>query len=261
MRKYFQIIFILLLTSNYSFAKTKEIILTSLDWEPYIGEKLHNNGPLAEILKRAFELEGYELKIIFYPWIRAVNEAEKAHDGIDGYFPEYYDKSKEANFIFSDSFFESEVGLLINKNKINTINYKYDKNNLNNTYSKMYNLKFGVVRGYINEEKFDANKNLKKIESVSDEKNLMMLDEGNVDAVMIDKHIAHYYLKNNPDLLFTRNKFVFLTPPIYIHKLFVAWSKSGSDVNNKIKILNNGLEKLKKSGEILKMLKKHDSFN
>ena len=84
MRKYFQMIFILLLTSNYSFAKTKEIILTSLDWEPYIGEKLHTNGPLAEILKRAFEIEGYELKIIFYPWIRAVNEAEKAHDGIDG---------------------------------------------------------------------------------------------------------------------------------------------------------------------------------
>lgn len=252
-------LFIFLL-NYYSLAYSKEIVLTTLDWEPYIGKNLKNNGPLAEVIKSALENEGYSLKLIFLPWVRAVNEAAKGHDGIDGYFPEYYDNLKEDKFIFSNPFFESKVGFYINKKNRQKIVYKLDKSNLNNTYKNMYNLNFGVVRGYINEEIFDANQKISKIESTTDEKNLLLLNEGRVDVILIDEYVAKYYLKNNPDLLFSQNKFLFLEPPLQVHKLYIAWSKLSSEIPNKVKIFNQGLDKLIKSGELIKILKKYEEF-
>ncbi len=250
----FFIIFIYISTCFKSFSM-EEIKLSTSEWSPYIGEELHEKGLIANIVQRALELEGYKLNLVFMPWARAVNEAQTGKEGLDGYLPEYYDKSKEEYFEFSDPFLDSEVGFLINEKNKTKFNINIDKNNLSKSYEKLVNFRFGVVRGYINEEYFDKITFLKKIESTSDEKNLILLDQGKVDIVVIDKNVANYYKRNSPDLLLSKNQLIFLNPPIKSHKLFIAWSKLASNFKAKNRIFNSGLKKLLDSGEYYKIIK------
>lgn len=71
----------------------KHLTLATLDWEPYIGQKLKNQGYVAEIIRESFKRVGYTVEIVFYPWVRAVNMAQNGT--VDGCFPEYFSKAVE----------------------------------------------------------------------------------------------------------------------------------------------------------------------
>ncbi|WGL59821.1 transporter substrate-binding domain-containing protein [Pigmentibacter sp. JX0631] len=246
---------------NFNSYSMGVIKLATSEWSPYIGEDLYSQGLIAKIVQRALEMEGYKLNLVFLPWARAVKEAETGKDNLDGYLPEYFDKSKEEYFEFSDPFLDSEVGFLINeKNKLK-FNITIDKNNLQKSYEKLKNYRFGIVRGYVNEEYFDKNTELNKIDSTSDEKNLILLDENKVDIVVIDKNVAHYYKRNSPELLLSKNSFFFISPAIKSHKLYIAWSKSIKNYKDKNILFNNGLKKLIESGEYSKIIKFYQNIH
>jgi polar amino acid transport system substrate-binding protein len=109
------IILYLLQLSLIVYAENKEIKLVTLEWEPYVGSNLKKQGFISELIRSALKKEGYTLKLEFMPWARALDQAEKSVDGIDGIMPKYYDKSILDKFIYSDSFFESTDGFYIKK--------------------------------------------------------------------------------------------------------------------------------------------------
>jgi hypothetical protein len=81
---------ILLFQVRFSSAYEKKINLASLDWEPYVGPNLVNNGYVAEVVEQAFIAVGYKKKDIiinFVPWARAVTIGRSG--GYDGIVPEY----------------------------------------------------------------------------------------------------------------------------------------------------------------------------
>lgn len=242
-----------------SFAVTKEIKLSTLNWEPYVGEKLVSEGIMSEIVRAALNKEGYSLKLEFYPWARALLESEKASAGIDGTLGAYYDKLKEEKYVFSDPIFDSPVGLYIRKVDKSKINYKVEKD-LNKTYARMKNLSFGIVRSYVNEEKFDANKTLNKKETNSDENNIKKLLAGRIDTIFIDKYVALHLFDINSEIRAGKSQLMFLTPPIHVHKLFIIWSKAAADYKLKVKMFNDGLKKLKNSGEFKKIQQKYEQI-
>lgn len=166
--------------------------LTSLEWPPYVGEQLAEQGASAVVVREALTSAGKELKIGFYPWARAVETAKKDQNFI-GYFPEYYAKEIEAEFIFSDSIGTSPLGFV--QNAASPV-----------SWSSLADLKgktIGTVQGYVNTAEFDAmaaSGELTVEPSSSDATNIKKLAAGRIDMAVIDKSVLAYLLATDPDL-------------------------------------------------------------
>lgn len=243
LKKMIMIIALSTLCLANSLAAGETVVLTTLDWEPYIGEKLPNQGFVAEIVKEAFKRSGYEVKFQFYPWARSVKMSD---DGVvDGYFPEYYAKEREEFASFSEPFDGGPVGFF--KKKTDKI-----------SYSKLEDLKaykIGVVRGYVNEEKFDAAKFLKKEEATDDLTNIKKLLAGRIDMFVCDKFVGLSIANSQmPDKV---KELEFIDPPLITQNLYVCISKKAKNNTAKIKAFNDGLVKMKKDGAYKKILAKY----
>jgi len=50
-----------------SLLSAETVVLTSTEWEPYVGQKLAGNGSVGVIVKESFKRSGYDVKFHFYP--------------------------------------------------------------------------------------------------------------------------------------------------------------------------------------------------
>lgn len=234
-------IFALFLTGIYA---EEKVTLASLDWEPYIGAKLPNNGYVARIAVEAFKTQGYKVTIDYLPWARAVSMAT---DGdYDGLFPEYYDESRKADFVYSEPFKGGPLGFM--KKKSSKIAYK-----------KLEDLKpytIGTVRGYVNTIEFDLAKYLKKEEVVDDETNIKKLNNDRIDLIVIDKYVGAYIIeKQFPQFKATLE---FMNPPLEEKPLFIVFSKKAKDYEKKMNAFNAGLKEIQKNGTYQKIIEEFE---
>ncbi len=243
---------LLVLSAQVLSAQTKKVSLTTLDWEPYIGDKLPGKGYVYELVVEAFKSEGYQVEINFYPWARAVDEAESGK--ADGLFPEYYDESRMAKFIFSKPFPGGPVGFMARKESKITFPVDPQKEQAK-ALQGMKQYSFGVVRGYVNTKEFDAATFLKKDESASDEQNIQKLQMKRTDLIFIDKFVAQYLIKTK----FAKfaNELEFLNPPLEVKPLHIVFSKNAPNYQEKTRAFNDGLAKLQKAGTIRTIMKKY----
>ena len=110
-------LFCVLLLSAVSFGfgeEGRDVYVTSLEWPPYVGETLPEQGAMAVVAREAFAAMGYTLHIEFFPWMRAIYYA-KREGKYAGYFPEYYAKAIEEQFLFSATIGASPLGFLERK--------------------------------------------------------------------------------------------------------------------------------------------------
>lgn len=179
--------------SGPTLAEDRIIHLASLEWPPYIGEHLPDQGAMALIARSAFAKAGYELRIDFYPWARTLYMA-KTKDKYAGYFPEYYSQESEKDFIFSAPVGSSPLGFA--ERKENPVNWE--------TADDLSAVKMiGTVRGYVNTEAFDqkAAKGDIRVEAVTDDAtNLRKIIGGRITMAVIDRYVMQYLLHTDPDL-------------------------------------------------------------
>lgn len=83
--------------------------IASLNWEPYSGAALANQGSAIEALRTLLRKEGVLLCVEFYPWARA--QARARSKAYIGYFPAWPEEVK-AGFVPSPPVEWSEVGVL-----------------------------------------------------------------------------------------------------------------------------------------------------
>jgi polar amino acid transport system substrate-binding protein len=235
-----------------AFGQTKKITLTTLDWEPYIGEKLPGRGYVYEIVSEAFKSVGYQVNIQFYPWARAVETARSGK--ADGLFPEYYDNSRKSDFVFSDPFPGGPVGFLARKDS--KITFLSDpRKDLTKVLQGMKQYSFGVVRDYINTKEFDAANFLKKDVADSDEQNITKLYAKRINLIFIDKFVAQYLIKTKfPQYA---KDLEFLEPALEVKPLYIVFSKKAPGYEQKVKDFNEGLQNLTKKGTIKAIMKKY----
>ena len=154
-----------------------KIILATLDWEPYIGQDLKNQGYVAEIIREAYKRSGYEVKIKFTPWARTVNLSKTGQ--VDGYFPEYFADEVKSHALFSDPFQGGPIGFF--KRKDNKISFQ--------TLQDLKPYKIGVVRDYVNTKEFDDADYLVKEAVNNDLTNLRKLIGRRIDLTIGDKFV------------------------------------------------------------------------
>ncbi|OIQ17164.1 MAG: hypothetical protein BM556_13200 [Bacteriovorax sp. MedPE-SWde] len=222
---------ILLLLITIQFVSAKTYKFSTLEWPPYIGSKLKNQGVVAQIVREAYRAVGHEVTFEFLPWSRAVKLAKEGD--YDGLLPEYYSKDNSSSFTYSNSFLSGPVGLY-------TTSYSNIKR-ASNLISTIKGKRVGLVRGYVNTKVIDKGIGFTKDYASSDLINLRKLKSSRVDLIFIDHFVAQYLIDNN----FKRGEFKFLTPAYENKKLYICFSKKKKDHMEKRDLFNKGLKLIK----------------
>ena len=230
----------------------RQVTLATLDWEPYIGEALPGHGYVYEIVAEAFRSAGYQVRIRFYPWARAVEEAETGK--ADGLFPEYYGEARKARFVFSSAFPGGPVGLMARK--ASRITFPADpRKDQAAALQGLRRYSFGVVRGYLNTRTFDEATFLAKDAAADDEQNLRKLQAARVDLIFIDKYVAQFLIRTRfPGYA---GELEFLEPPLEVKPLYIAFSRKAPGYEQKLRDFNEGLARLEKAGTLKAILRKY----
>ena len=167
-------------------AAIKPMRLATLEWPPYNGLLLPQEGISTRVANVVAKAAGYRLMTAYFEWTITMQKGEK-DPGFDGYFPEYFSKEREQACHLSGSMGTSVLGVATLKK--NPLNWK--------TLPELGAYKLGVVDGYSNGEAFDqAIKDKRQaVElSPSDAVNVKKLLDGKLRGVVIDKNVLAYTL-------------------------------------------------------------------
>lgn len=172
-------------------ATTQVIKLTSLDWPPYTGADLPEQGEVTLFLRTLFGELGYQLQVDFLPWPLAVARVHSGKEGHLGYFPEYPLTSPD--YLQTVAIGYSELGLVERR----------DNPLLLTDARQLAGLRFGVVQDYLNMVKLDlliVAGELKPQISQSDRANVLKVLSGELDAAVIDNRVLQYLLLHDKEI-------------------------------------------------------------
>lgn len=221
------------LDKKYYSGHSKTVNLVTVEWPPYVSQNIQGGGFTTEIIRKAFSLKGYNLRITYMPWARGLKKLER--NKVDGIFPAYDTKERRSKYFVSDKF--AEGPLVFMKRKRENIKYK--------TLDDLVGLRIGVVRGYVNFHDFDNTTKFVKVEAKSDEQNIKKLIEGKVDLIIIDKLNSKYIL--NEKFKNVKTKFNYLNPPFAKKGLHIIFGNKERQKKLQV-IFNEGLREIKKLG-------------
>lgn len=218
--------------------------LATLEWEPYIGRHLEENGFGAVILREAFQRAGYEVVFSFMPWVRALKETEMGrHDAVCF---AYHSKERAEKYLFSTSYAESTLGFCALRDSGITVRSLED----------LAAFRIGVVRGFVNTPQFDALEFLRKEEVKNEALNLKKLLNGRVDLIVIDKFIMQHLMKTRfPG---QKGRVAFLAPPLTVHPLYLMFSKVRASSSVKVRAFDRSIEAMKQDGSIHRIMKRFE---
>jgi len=224
-------------------ATTKQVMLATTEYPPYYGELLPNQGVITEIIREAFRHAGYEVKIKFLPWKRALEMTRQGE--FNALFTAWYREDREQWFGFSDPLpIANEIGFY--KRKDRKISYR--------TIEDLRPYKIGTVRGYSNPAEFDKSK-LDTEEVTEDRLNIQKLAVGRIDLALIDKIIGQHII--DTELPESAQKLEWLDPPLKIDDQYLMFSKKFDDYREKIADFNRGLHQIIEAGIVKAIIIKH----
>ncbi len=233
-----------LLCLVYAHAHASEINLVTVDYSPFYGPSLTNEGPITEIVTESFKKVGYQVSVKYVPWARAMADAKAGKaDGLHG---GWYSKEREQWFVYSDKLPGNEIVLFKRKG---TEPQSFT------SYADLQSYKIGVVRGYRNPSEFDA-ANLHVEEANSDTLNLAKLAKNRVDLILVDRALAKYILAN--ELTEYADELEAVDPPLDILPLYILFSKETDDYQSKVNDFNKGLKALTEEGGVDEIMKRHN---
>lgn len=246
------VLFLLMPVLSSAGMAQENVKFATLEWEPYIGPKMRDNGYVADIVSEAFKRVNYKSTITFFPWARALKMSESGD--FDGVFPEYYSESRKEKFVFSNPIPGGPVGLY--KRRDNAAVYLINPQiNQTRALRSLQDYKFGIVRGYINTVEFDNAVFLKKEEATSDEINLKKLYNHRIQYIFIDKYVAEHLIKHKFPSYETELEF--MLPALEIRLLYIAFSKQAKNYQEKLKAFNSGLQQITEDGTLTRIINKH----
>jgi polar amino acid transport system substrate-binding protein len=165
--------------------------LASLDWPPYTGHQLEQQGETAVLLRQVFAAMQQEVQTEFLPWSRAIRASEKTGALYAGYFPEY--QTHNPKFILSDSLGVSELGFVEATAKpLGQLNV-----------ALLSGLQLGVVQDYVNLTVVDqmiGRGQLTPQLAFSDRQNILKVALGRLDLAVIDRRVLAYLLEHDAEV-------------------------------------------------------------
>lgn len=225
-----------LLGAGAAVAQDKTIRLTSLEWPPYSGEGLRNQGASIAVARAAAEAMGHTLEVRILPWARAVATAKDSNSGVVGYFPEYHSDEVAEAFLLSDSIGSGPLGFV-------------EARGAPVAWTGLGDLKdhtIGTVRDYVNTAEFDqlAGSGALKVEAVNDDAtNLRKVATGRIPLAVIDRNVMGYLLANDASLKPHAGKLQFNARLLEDKQLYIAFQRTPAGAEA-ARVINEGLKKI-----------------
>ncbi|MGF1696370.1 transporter substrate-binding domain-containing protein [Vibrio lamellibrachiae] len=220
------------LSSNFAFSNDI-VTLASGEWYPYQSQTLREGGFVAHIVTEAFKQEGYEVKLVYYPWARGFDKVRTGE--VDGSFA--YSKTDERiKFaLFSDVILSVPIAVF----------HRRDDEVVWNEVSDLQGLEIGGVLGYdygLSELEKSNVINIIRIENQIG--NYHKLLSGRLDILLEYPNVANKFI----DKLNAEDKLVMNPKPINLLSYSLIISKKSKRSEQLIAAFNSGLKKLRESG-------------
>lgn len=215
-------------------AHAEQVYMTSLDWPPYSGNNLPDQGAAIAVAKAALQEMGHELIVEFYPWSRAVALVRDPGSKYVAYLPEYF--AEDFEFLLSESFGSGPLGLVENVKK--PLSWQ--------TIDDLSAYRIGVVQDYVNTPEFDQHMadGVITTETVTaDSQNVKKVGFGRIDAAIIDTHVLAYLLENDPALADAEQK-VRMNDRLLAEKSLHAAFRKDAEGQRWLDMFNQGLERI-----------------
>lgn len=227
-------------------AKTK-LHFATLNWEPYYGESLPEQGFYAAISRAAFDRAGYELTIEFVPWTRALAGAKAGvYDGLLG---AYYSRDRIAALAYSDAVSHNDENLLQVRGRGIRFNSFFDLQryrvaSLRDSVQSQTLRDFGITVIDTDDTKTAVN---------------LLLNE-RYDLFTIGKQQFNYLFSVDPDLRAIKHKVELIEPAFRTYKLYNAVSRKRPDADEVVSAFNSALDEMRKDGSYDSILQRFDKL-
>ncbi|MEZ8101142.1 substrate-binding periplasmic protein [Vibrio bivalvicida] len=218
---------------NFSYANT--VKLANGEWAPYQSKSLKEGGFMTQIVREAFEAEGYSVEFSYMPWKRGFEEAKSGN--YDGSLIWSKNPDREQHFLYSDTVITLSTALFQQKSKPVTWSSRED----------LSALKVGGVTGYAyGIEDLEKAGTVKVQRIASAENNYKKLKAGRLDVVLEDMDVGMETITKlgltgaiepNSKMLTERDYFVII-------------SKKSPRSQELLEAFNRGLAKLESAGKL-----------
>lgn len=216
--------------------------VATLDWEPYIGERLVANGFGGALLREAFRRAGCEVDFTFMPWVRALKDVELGKYDAVGFG--YRSAARQATYIYSVPYAESVLGFA----RLRGSDAAFD------SLEDLAPYRIGVVRGFVNTPEFDSLENLHKEEVKNERMNVKKLLNGRVDLIVIDEFILQHLLQTQfPDRV---GDVEFLEPPLAVHPLHLMFTRQRASSASLVHDFDRAIEAMQADGTSATIMKR-----
>jgi polar amino acid transport system substrate-binding protein len=225
----------LLAGGSTALAEPKTVRLTSLEWPPYAGAELPDQGASVVVVREAFKAMGYGVQVDFFPWSTAISKVTTDIE-YSGYFPEYLSKEVSSNFHCAGSIGNSPLAFAQRRDK--PIAWK--------SLDDLSTVPIGVVQDYVNTEAFDARvaqNRLKAEISPTDTSSLLKLELNRIDLAVIDSNVFDYLRQSVPQLKRAQGSLELNPKILEMKKLFVCFKRTPEGLRWS-KLLSEGLRKI-----------------
>ena len=240
-----RVILLFLVTSlSWSTNAGSSIVISTGEYPPYSSMQLKYQGLIPHIIIRAFAHKGVDVKFNFYPWKRAYRLSEQGV--VDGTATWLESAERRKAHLYSDQIFaENYVWFYL---KSAPLEWK--------DYPNLVDRSIVALSGYTyNTSFYDAIKsvplNVQFVTRLRQSFDLIL--NGRADLTLENLDVGWYSLRqfypaSTVELFTTHNK------PVISGGAFLLISRKRPDAAKLISIFNQGLEALRESGELEKMI-------
>lgn len=235
-----------LLTILSSLAYSQPIVLTAVGdpWPVLLNPDTKQQGLLVEIVRKAYQTQGYDLKIKFVPWSRAMVMIQKKQ--ADLLIGAWYTDERNDYLLYSDIIFASAIRFIKPKHS------KFEYQGLKSLKGK----RVGTILSYQYGEEFLADVEINRITSDSLLNNIHNLLAGRIDLTLDDHYVVKYMLDKH--VVDWENELSLVEEPLTSKDLYLAANRSNPKYQTIIEAFNLGLAQLKEDGRYEKIVKSYD---
>lgn len=240
----FSLCFVLLPTNGYADQK-KVIKVVTGEWPPYVSKKTPDNGPLARVIGAIFGEHGIEVEYTYLPWTEGYDALVKGE--YDATMPYYCSEERSKATYCSKPIFSGEMVFFYRKS--NPFDWRQ--------MSDLKGLRIGLSHGYFYGDELqdmEKRREIIAIRSSSDDTSMMALMRGRLDIYPQDKAVGYRLIRE----LFPRvegEKITHHKLPLHAKPLHLLFSRQKKDSKKCLDMFDEGVEKLRKTGQLAKMLK------
>ncbi len=235
--------------------------IVTLNWAPYVGENICNQGWVQQLTVALLVSQGYEVESEFYPWARAVMTTETGKADI--LYPEYFIEEDAPSDWFKNDMRRDHLALSekIPGGPIAFMKREGDGDYYDGDLRELQGERIGVVRGYQNTPDFDRlmdrgvfNEQLVE----NDTLNARKLANGRVNLIVGDPAVIRYSVANADMAEDEREKILdTLTveePVLQYNHLYYAVSKNKDGWENTLADLNAAISEFHEAGTTVELI-------